>query len=44
LDWYEVNHLFEKLPNINLNKMEELDKLLPWSDSIPEECKIALKK
>jgi hypothetical protein len=23
--------------------MDELDKLLPWSDSIPEDCKIPNK-
>ena len=36
--FYYLNYLFEKLLNI-----DELDKLLPWSDSIPENCKIPNK-
>ncbi|CUH93772.1 hypothetical protein SD1D_2257 [Herbinix luporum] len=41
--YYYLNHLFEKLPNIDLENIDELDKLLAWSDSVPEECKIPLK-
>ncbi len=41
--FYYLNYLFEKLPNIDLESMDELDKLLPWSDSIPEDCKIPNK-
>ncbi|MDW7668861.1 MAG: transposase, partial [Bacillota bacterium] len=41
--FYYLNYLFEKLPNIDLESMNELDKLLPWSDSIPEDCKIPNK-
>lgn len=42
--FYYLKYLFEKLPNIDLDNQEELDQLLPWSDSIPEECKIPVKK
>jgi transposase len=33
-------HLFETLPNIDLQEKAELDKLLPWSTHLPEECYI----
>ena len=43
ISYHYLNHLFENLPNIDLENIDELDKLLPWADSIPEECKIPLK-
>ncbi|SHI06177.1 transposase domain-containing protein, partial [Sporanaerobacter acetigenes] len=42
--FYYLTYLFEKLPNIDLDNLEELDNLLPWSDSIPQECKVPNKK
>ncbi len=39
-----LTYLFEKLPNIDLDNIEELDQLLPWSDKIPENCKIPNKE
>ncbi len=30
-----LTYLFEKLPNIDVRNMGELDALLPWSESIP---------
>ncbi|SDK86771.1 Transposase IS66 family protein, partial [Clostridium cochlearium] len=42
--FYYLTYLFEKLPNIDLNNLEELDNLLPWSDSIPQECKVPNKE
>ena len=42
--FYYLTYLFEKLPNIDLNNIEELDQLLPWSDSIPESCKVPNKE
>lgn len=42
--FYYLTYLFEKLPNIDLENMEELDQLLPWSDSIPEVCKVPNKE
>ncbi len=28
------------MPNIDTSDQEELDKLMPWSESIPNKCKI----
>lgn len=42
--FYYLNYLFEKLPNIDIENIDELDQLLPWSSSIPEECKIPNKE
>lgn len=42
--FYYLTYLFEKLPNIDLDNLEELDNLLPWSDSIPQECKVPNKE
>ncbi len=41
--FYYLNYLFEKLPNIDCENMEELDQILPWSCSIPDDCKIPNK-
>lgn len=38
--FHYLTYLFEKLPNIDINDPEELDLLLPWSESIPNNCKI----
>lgn len=38
--FFYLEYLFEKLPNIDLQNMEQLDELLPWSQSIPKECKL----
>ena len=35
-----MSYLFEKLPNIDVINIKGLDKLLSWSKSIPEGCKI----
>ena len=35
-----LKYLFEQLPNINLTDEEAIDKLLPWSDSLPSVCKL----
>ncbi|MFW5971891.1 MAG: transposase domain-containing protein [Bacillota bacterium] len=40
--FFYLNYLFEKLPNIDLENTDQLDELLPWSQSIPDECKIHL--
>lgn len=31
-------HLFETLPNINIDDPGELEKLVPWSEELPERC------
>jgi hypothetical protein len=38
-----LKYLFEQLPNINLTDKEKLDQLLPWSTTIPEECRVPNK-
>lgn len=38
--FFYLKYLFEKLPNIDVQNNEILDELLPWSQSIPEECRI----
>lgn len=41
--FHYLTYLFEELPNIDPNDPEELDELLPWSDSLPKECRVPLK-
>jgi transposase len=31
-------HLFETLPNINISDPGQPEKLVPWSEAIPERC------
>lgn len=33
-----ITYLLEKLPNMDLRQVEELDKLLPWSKDLPAHC------
>ena len=42
--FFYLNFLFEKLPNIDVQDTEQLDEILPWSQSIPDECKVPNKK
>ena len=37
-----IQYLLEKLPNIDVKNKEELDKLLPWSSELPNNCKSKL--
>ncbi len=34
-------HLFETLPNVNLEDEEELQRLLPWSAELPSTCRLS---
>lgn len=34
-----LTYLFEQLPNTDITDVNSLDKLLPWSETIPENCK-----
>lgn len=36
--YYYLRYLFEKLPNIDLTDLDALDKLLPWSTTLPIIC------
>jgi len=38
--FHYLKYLFEKLPNIDLQDQKPLDELLPWSGSLPEECRV----
>lgn len=38
-----LTYLFEQLPLIDLNDVEAIDQLLPWSQTIPTECRIPNK-
>lgn len=35
-----LSYLFEKLPNLDIKDGRALDKLLPWSDSLPAFCRV----
>nr|WP_121605182.1 IS66 family transposase [Virgibacillus sp. Bac332] len=39
-----LKYLFEELPNADLTDDKVIQKYLPWSDSIPEYCRIPSKK
>ena len=34
-----LQFLLEQLPNIDISSPEELDKLIPWSEQLPESCR-----
>lgn len=38
-----LKYLFEELPNMDIADKEKLDQLLPWSTTIPEECRVPIK-
>jgi hypothetical protein len=37
-------YLFEQLPNIDTGDVAAVDSLLPWSDALPEECRMPHKE
>lgn len=41
--FHYLEYLFEKLPNIDISDPNQIDELLPWSDSIPDYCKVPSK-
>lgn len=38
-----LKYLFEELPNIDMADKEKLNQFLPWSTTIPVECRIPIK-
>jgi transposase len=38
--YYYLNYLFEKLPNMDTTSESALDKLLPWSTTLPIYCRV----
>ena len=41
--FHYLSYLFEKLPNQDTLDGNALDKLLPWSDSLPISCRVKCK-
>lgn len=41
--FHYLTYLFEKLPNIDVKDTSQLDALLPWSKTLPEECRVPSK-
>ena len=39
-----LKHLFEKMPEINVCDMEQLDQLMPWSATLPDSCRTPMKE
>lgn len=37
-------YLLDTLPNIDIENIDEIDNILPWSDALPESCKIKIAK
>jgi hypothetical protein len=37
-------YLFEQLPNIDIKDNAEIDKLLPWANDLPQNCRVPCKK
>ena len=35
-----LKYLFEKLPNIDIQDQSAIDELLPWSSTLPQECRV----
>ena len=38
--FYYLMYLFETLPQVGIEDKETVDKLLPWSEELPESCKV----
>jgi transposase len=38
--YYYLRYLFEKLPNMDTTDENALDKLLPWSETLPIHCRV----
>jgi len=41
--FHYLTYVLEKLPNIDLHDSIQIDALLPWSKSLPTECKVPVK-
>lgn len=38
--FHYLKYLFEKLPNIDIENQDILDQMLPWSDTLPDNCRL----
>nr|WP_249261019.1 IS66 family transposase [Virgibacillus pantothenticus] len=41
--FHYLSYLFEQLPNIDTTDREQLAQLLPWSTTLPQECRVPTK-
>ncbi|WP_352224069.1 transposase domain-containing protein [Bacillus sp. SM2101] len=41
--YHYLHYLFETLPNMDLTNKEEIDRVLPWSTSLPPICSVPKK-
>ncbi|WP_121639575.1 IS66 family transposase [Virgibacillus sp. Bac330] len=41
--FHYLSYLFERLPNIDTTDREQLAQLLPWSTTLPQECRVPTK-
>lgn len=35
-----LKYLFDELPNVDITDVKTLDKFMPWSETLPDECRI----
>jgi hypothetical protein len=35
-----LKYLFDKLPNIDIKDINALDEFMPWSEALPQECRV----
>nr|WP_088052528.1 transposase domain-containing protein [Virgibacillus dakarensis] len=38
-----LSYLFEELPNMDTTDANKIDQLLPWSQTLPEGCRVQHK-
>ena len=38
-----LQYLFERMPNIDIQDQDAIDELLPWSSTLPNECRVKNK-
>lgn len=41
--FYYLKYVFEELPNMDTNDKTKLSQILPWSSTLPEECRVPSK-
>jgi hypothetical protein len=42
--YHYLRYLFKMLPNMDLTNKKEIDKVLPWSSSLPSACRVPIKR
>ncbi len=41
--YHYLTHLLEMIPNINVHDKGQIEKLLPWSENLPNHCRVPAK-